>query len=201
MNDDDHHHIWTIRVVTNGKVAAYRDDRRFRHRTQAYRAVNREVGPSRAMVLKCNGFRCGDGYREKHMELTPPRRDGWPEWATIRSEEIRSDLPPEQWGPWSQGGICRRSPISLEHPSEEPYFFHCRPCLERQRERHRPPRKHDRRDRGLCIKCGNQALEKDHVKSSGPPGCADAEAQGMTVARYSTHRYCQSCKSAQVHTS
>ena len=199
--DDDHHHIWTIKAVSNGRVAAYRDNRRFKHRTQAYRAVNREMGPSRAMVLKCNGFRCDDGKRDRDLKMLRRSRDGWPEWATMLSEEIRSDLPPDQWGPWARGGTCRRSYIGSEHPSEEPYFFHCRPCLELQRERNRPPKRHARRDRGLCVNCGNIALEKGNVKAGGPPACADAEALGITMARYMTRARCEACARAQVYTS
>ena len=30
----------------------------------------------------------------------------WPEWAMLRAEEVREKLPPEQWGPWTNGGPC-----------------------------------------------------------------------------------------------
>ena len=61
----------------------------------------------------------------------------WPEWAMLRAEEVREKLPPEQWGPWTNRGQCLVSNTitgssnqMAPHPTEEPYFFHCKAHLQ-----------------------------------------------------------------------
>ena len=196
----DHYHIWQVKALSNGRVAAYRNDRPFQHRTQAYRVANREVGIGKAMVHKCTGVKCDTGMRDGTPVLLTPPEGGWPEWATMRAEQIRSGLPPGQWGPWALGGYCRGATIYSRHPSEAPYFFHCHPCLQVLRQRKPPPKEHARRDRGLCVKCGGPALLNGKWTRRGPLDCTEAEAFGVTVARYGTYQHCQSCKRAQLYT-
>ena len=66
----------------------------------------------------------------------------WPEWAMLRAEEVREKLAPEQWGPWTNGGQCLVSNTitgssnqMAPHPTEEPYFFHCKAHLRAIRQR------------------------------------------------------------------
>ena len=202
----DHYHIWAIKIVAGGRVAAYRDNRPFLHRTQAYRVVNRDVGLRGAMVLQCNGVKCKHGASNKNALAPPaPPAGGWAEWATMRAERVRTDLPADRWGLWATGGICSKSGLSLGHPSEEPYFFHCVECLERYRKINKVIPKVVRkevtlRDRGLCIQCGESAVLNEKGSRISRIECAEAEALGTTVARLLTRRYCDSCSRAQLYT-
>ena len=60
----------------------------------------------------------------------------------LRAEEVREKLAPEQWGPWTNGGQCvvsntitGSSNQMAPHPTEEPYFFHCKAHLRAIRQR------------------------------------------------------------------
>ena len=78
----------------------------------------------------------------------------WPKWATVRAEEVRTVLLPEEWGPWSSGGQCSRGIPGVfgfkdsTHPSEAPYFFHCRSCIEGVQKGGVVPKPHPARDLG-----------------------------------------------------
>ena len=54
----EHYHIWIQNELVTGKVAAYRADEAFKHRTQANRVVKRENSSARMMVMRCDGFKC-----------------------------------------------------------------------------------------------------------------------------------------------
>ncbi len=123
----------------------------------------------------------------------------WPRWATVRAEEVRTVLPPEEWGPWREGVECSRGiPAvfgleSTRHKSELPFFFHCRRCMVVNRRGETHPKPHPRRDMGLCIRCGEPAEElRDRVLL---PGAAaqQAEARDITVARLCTRKFCAVC--------
>lgn len=122
----------------------------------------------------------------------------WPRWATLRAEEVREKLPPEEWGPWAANRSCTQSD-ALDgtaapglHPAEEPYFFHCRAHLTAIRRSRRTRQPHPYRDHGLCAKCG-QPAEPTRTTMVPTVACVEAERRNTTVARLSTKQYCASC--------
>ena len=123
----------------------------------------------------------------------------WPEWAMLRAEEVREKLPPEQWGPWTNGGQCvvsntitGSSNQMAPHPTEEPYFFHCKAHLQAIRERNPTVRPWPPRDRGRCTSCGAPAARRP-VTMADPVACVQAERTNSTVARLSAKRHCDRC--------
>lgn len=127
---------------------------------------------------------------------------GWPAWATVRAEEVRTVLAPDERGPWQEPSSCilggsRFSPAP-EHPAEPPYFYHCnehlatrRELAQRQRKRVKQP--HPARDKGLCVNCGKLA-ELDHKRRNLPAVYAvQAELEDVTIARLMTRRFCANC--------
>ena len=81
----------------------------------------------------------------------------WPEWAMLRAEEVRAKLPPEQWGPWTNRGQCLVSNTitgssnqMAPHPTEEPYFFHCKAHLRAIQQRNQTVRPWPTRDRACA---------------------------------------------------
>lgn len=125
--------------------------------------------------------------------------DNWPRWATVRAEQVRTLLPQEEWGPWTQGGSCSRGipPVfgfqSTLHQSEPPYFFHCNRCMDAIRAAQPAPPPHPRRDLGLCITCGKPAAPLDRIVRVDAAAAQLAEERGVTIARVSTKRYCANC--------
>ncbi len=124
----------------------------------------------------------------------------WPQWATIRAEEVRDTLPPDQWGPWARSDqTCyvadNRGPNLVpvrSHPTEHPHFFHCREHLKAVRAKRRVQQPHPARDRGICISCGEPA-QRLPVTKVAPVLCLEAERLNSTVARLSTAPYCSAC--------
>ena len=122
----------------------------------------------------------------------------WPRWATVRADQVRTELPPEEWGPWAQGGDCSRSIPSVHglvgnsHPSEPPWFFHCNSCLTGVRSGEEVPQPDERRDSGLCIRCSEPAAQPG-VGFTHSAFCQQAEAKGTTVARLRTGKWCPRC--------
>ena len=125
----------------------------------------------------------------------------WPSWAVVRAEEVRSSLPEEEWGPWARGGACSRgipAVFGMEgttHLAEDPFFFHCRSC--HAANKIKPPRKHPRRDCGLCVQCGGPAELRRDIVVTHAPAAQQAEAAGVTIARLSTRRLCFTCDVAK----
>ena len=123
----------------------------------------------------------------------------WPEWATVRAEEVRTTLSPDKWGPWAlaSGGCCKGTPPTWGldntlHPAEAPYFFHCLSCIEIER-RSSTPKPHPRRDMGLCIKCGQPAERVTKWLRLDIVACRQAETEGTTVAHLGSRKYCAGC--------
>ena len=123
----------------------------------------------------------------------------WPEWAMLRAEEVREKLPPEQWGPWTNRGQCvvsntitGSSNQMAPHPTEEPYFFHCKAHLQAIRERNPTVRPWPARDKGRCTSCGAPAARRP-VTMADPVACVQAERTNSTVARLSAKRHCDRC--------
>ena len=123
----------------------------------------------------------------------------WPEWAMLRAEEVREKLPPEQWGPWTNRGQCvvsntitGSSNQMAPHPTEEPYFFHCKAHLRAIRQRNQTVRPWPPRDRGRCTSCGGPA-ERLPITMADPVACVQAERTNSTVARLSAKRHCDRC--------
>ena len=125
--------------------------------------------------------------------------DGWPKWATVRAEEVRTVVSENQRGPWSQSSSCARGtpPVygldDTRHPSEPPYFFHCVSCIEINRSAERPRRPNQNRDHGLCVKCGERSALSEMVHSIPKVIARTAEANGVTFARLCTRMFCASC--------
>ncbi len=123
----------------------------------------------------------------------------WPRWATVRAEEVRTVLPSEEWGAWAQGGDCSRGTPAVwglpdtGHPSEPPFFFHCLSCLAAVHRGAPPPKPDERRDKGLCIRCGEPAEYLRDRRFTPSAACQQAEAKGITVARLSTRKWCAAC--------
>ena len=116
----------------------------------------------------------------------------WPAWAAVRADEVPT-LPPEEWGPWAQGGTCVRAPIGDHHPIEAPHFFYCQRHMAVLREQHPAPAANADRDAGLCVRCKGPAERHRKVVRVDPVACAEAERLGITVARLSTRKFCASC--------
>ena len=123
----------------------------------------------------------------------------WPEWAMLRAEEVREKLPPEQWGPWTNRGQCVVSNTITgssnqmpPHPTEEPYFFHCKAHLRAIRERNPTVRPWPARDKGRCTSCGAPAARRP-ITMADPVACVQAERTNSTVARLSAKRHCDRC--------
>ena len=123
----------------------------------------------------------------------------WPRWATVRAEEVRTVLPSEEWGAWAQGGDCSRGTPAVwglpdtGHPSEPPFFFHCLSCIAAVHRGAPPPKPGERRDKGLCIRCGEPAEHLRDRRFTPSAACQQAEAKGITVARLSTRKWCAAC--------
>ena len=123
----------------------------------------------------------------------------WPKWATVRADAVRTVLPPDEWGPWANGGSCSRGIPGVfgfedsQHPSEPPYFFHCRSCIVGVQKGGVVPKPHPRRDLGLCVRCGEPAELDRNVVRGDPVACQIAESRGITVARLSTRKWCETC--------
>ena len=123
----------------------------------------------------------------------------WPRWATVRADEVRTALPPEEWGAWAQGGDCSRGTPAAwglqdtGHPAERPFFFHCLSCIAAVRRGGHPPKPDSRRDKGLCIRCGEPAERLRDRVFTPSAACQQAEAKGITVARLSARKFCASC--------
>ena len=122
----------------------------------------------------------------------------WPRWATVRAKEVRT-LPSEEWGAWAQGGDCSRGTPAVwglpdtGHPAEAPFFFHCLSCIAAVHRGSPPPALNDRRDKGLCIRCGEPAEHLRDRMFTPSAACQQAEAKGITVARLSTRKFCAEC--------
>ena len=122
----------------------------------------------------------------------------WPPWATLRAEEVRTTLPPEQWGPWNNRGPCLLSNNTTgsnqmpPHPTEVPHFFYCQAHLQAIRERNTTVRPWPARDKGRCTSCGAPAARRP-VTMADPVACVQAERTNSTVARLSTKRHCDRC--------
>ena len=122
----------------------------------------------------------------------------WPPWTTLRAEEVRTTLPPEQWGPWNNRGPCLLSNNTTgsnqmpPHPTEVPHFFYCQAHLQAIRERNTTVRPWPARDKGRCISCGAPAARLP-VTMADPVACVQAERTNSTVARLSTKRHCDRC--------
>ena len=123
----------------------------------------------------------------------------WPRWATVRADEVRTVLPPEEWGAWAQGGDCSRGTPAAwglqdtGHPAERPFFFHCLSCIAAVYRGGPPPKPDSQRDKGLCIRCGEPAERLRDRVFTPSAACQQAEAKGITVARLSTRKFCASC--------
>ena len=123
----------------------------------------------------------------------------WPRWATVRAEEVRTELPPDEWGPWEQGGECSRGTPGVfglqdtSHPSEPPNFFHCQRCLSAVHNGATIPNPSLRRDTGRCVSCGEPAELLRDRRFTPSAACQQAEAKGITVARLSTRKFCAAC--------
>lgn len=117
----------------------------------------------------------------------------WPTWATLRPEQV-SELPAGEQGPWKGGGTCRLwTAAGVEnHPTEPPFFFHCRKHLDQVRAKSGAVDPWPNRDQGLCTVCGNPA-EKRKQYVSYKALCLKAEQKNSTVARLSTKRFCADC--------
>ena len=125
--------------------------------------------------------------------------DTFPRWATLRAEQVRNVLPPEEWGAWARAsGECVRSIPGVfgltdtSHPAELPYFYHCVRCATSILEKSPPPKPWPRRDQGLCIRCGEPAAPVNVIRIPAA-ACALAEELGITVARLNTKRFCSRC--------
>ena len=125
--------------------------------------------------------------------------DTFPRWATLRAEEVRNVLPPEEWGAWARAsGECVRSTPGVfgltdtSHPAEPPYFYHCVRCVTSILEKAPPPKPWLRRDQGLCVRCGEPAAPVDVIRIPAA-ACALAEELGITVARLNTKKFCFRC--------
>ena len=123
----------------------------------------------------------------------------WPPWATLRAEEIRATLPPEEWGPWQHQGPCLLSNNNTgsnhmpPHPTEAPNFFYCKPHLQAIKERNSTIKPWPTRDQGLCSSCGGDAALLP-VTMADPVACVQAEKTNSTVARLKTARRCRNCQ-------
>ena len=78
------------------------------------------------------------------------------------------------------------------HPTEEPYFFHCKAHLRAIQQGNQTVRPSPTRDRGRCTSCGGPA-ERLPITMGDPVACVEAEKTNRTVARLSTKRYCAGC--------
>ena len=118
--------------------------------------------------------------------------------GTLRAEEVRTTLPPEQWGPWNNRGPCLLSNNTTgsnqmpPHPTEVPHFFYCQAHLQAIRERNTTVRPWPARDKGRCTSCGAPAARRP-VTMADPVACVQAERTNSTVARLSTKRHCDRC--------
>ena len=126
----------------------------------------------------------------------------WPRWWTVHPDQVRDTLPPEEWGGYAQGsgayppGTCINSGTEAwgltenKHPTDWPLFFHCASCLQHRK----PPKRWTVRDAGLCVRCKHSTatLRKD-VAYSDVTAARTAEAQGITVARLRTRKWCSEC--------
>ena len=123
----------------------------------------------------------------------------WPKWATVRAEDVRTELPnPDERGPWEERMCARGSPgvFGLEntrHRSEPPHFYHCVPCLKAVRRTAPSSKPWDQRDQGLCVKCGEPAQPNKRVVLLDNAAARQAEALGITIARLSTSKWCVAC--------
>ena len=115
-----------------------------------------------------------------------------PLWMTVRAEEVRT-LPKEEWGPWAEGVTCVRGFPGDNHPVEEPHFFYCRHHMDVLRSQHPVPRPHKERDLGLCVKCKEPAEPDRSIVRLPTVACVEAEKLGITVARLSTRKFCDTC--------
>lgn len=126
----------------------------------------------------------------------------WPLWWTVHPDEVRGVLPEEEWGGYAQGsgayppGICIHSGTEAwgltenKHPTDLPFFFHCASCLQYRK----PPKRWPVRDAGLCVQCKKNPAElRKDVTYSDVTAARTAEAQGITVARLRTRKWCSTC--------
>ena len=112
---------------------------------------------------------------------------------TVRADEVRTGLPQEEWGAWTQGGSCVSGFPGEEHPAEPPFFFHCVSQMARIREKFPAPSAHHERDHGLCAHCKGPAELDRKVVRNASVTCAEAERIGITPARLSTRKFCAAC--------
>ena len=86
-------------------------------------------------------------------------------------------------------GDCR-TPDTLRN---RPFFFHCLSCIAAVHRGAPPPKPDDRRDKGICIRCGEPAEHLRDRRFTPSAACQQAEAKGITVARLSTRKWCADC--------
>ena len=125
-----------------------------------------------------------------------------PAWATLRTEQIRDNLSPEQRGPWREQRLCTQLvPLPnkpARHAAEPPYFYHCVTHLKQIWERHGRQEPSSRRDHGLCNRCGEPAEPQTKVIQQDHVAAAHAERFDSTIARITTNELCANCNTRRI---
>lgn len=140
----------------------------------------------------CSARLDGESCIHTDGKVTDTVTNHWPKWATVRAENVRTELAPDDRGPWEDGKSCIRSLPREPHKAELPYFFHCHRCMEGIR-RVSIVKPHPRRDLGLCMRCGRKAEDVRDVVRGDPVAAAIAENRGITIARLGTRARCKAC--------
>ena len=119
----------------------------------------------------------------------------WPAWATLRSIEVREQLPNNERGPWRERADCSVTDPEHDqiiHKAEPPYFYYCPEHIEVARGTHPQETPSPLRDQGLCKWCGEPA-ELRPEKKQDRVAAALAERTNSTIARIRTKEYCINC--------
>ena len=117
----------------------------------------------------------------------------WPEWAFVSVAELYATAPFDM----PSTGVCCSAHVGLAIPDRPPvdpaYRAFCSGCLEGSRKFQGRRPSHYRRDRGLCVSCGEPAKLNGNAYQGMVIVLARLELHGGTLAAYCSTRFCYAC--------
>ena len=124
----------------------------------------------------------------------------WPDWAFVPVEEIYAQIDQAVGIVIPSTGVCCSAHVGFAIPDrppvEPPYRAFCHRCVEIGRYHHRRRRSHPRRDRGLCMTCGEPAKLNGNAYLGMATAVARLELVGGTLAPFCSTRFCRICDPA-----